>query len=87
MNKKARRAHYGSAPYREEIAEADLAGVDIAAAGATSWPSREYGVGAEGGRRRQIRDPATYPANQRVEAAMRYAEADIEALSVRPSSA
>ena len=44
--------------------------------------SGEDGVGAEGGRRRQIRDPATYPVDQRVEAAARYAAAGMETLPV-----
>ena len=67
----------------EEIADEDLAGIDIAAAGIDIVGHHaEEGVGAEGGRRRQIRDPAAYPADQRVEAALRYAEAGMETLSV-----
>ena len=60
----------------EEVEVEDLAGVDVEAADADVVGHRtEDGVGAEGGRRRQIRDPATYPVDQRVEAAARYAAA------------
>ena len=67
----------------EEIPGEDLADVDVEAADADMvGHCIEGGVGAQGGRRRQIRDPATYPVDQRVEAAARYAAAGMETLPV-----
>ena len=67
----------------EEVEVDDLADVDVEAADADVVGHRtEDGVGAEGGRRRQIRYPAAYPVDQRIEAAVRYAAAGMETLPV-----
>ena len=67
----------------EEVPEEDLADAEAADADADVVGHRtEDGVGVEGGRRRQIRDPASYPMDQRVQAAARYAAEGMETLSV-----
>ena len=67
----------------EEVPEEDLADAEAAGADADVVGHRtEDGVGVEGGRRRQIRDPATYPVDQRGEAAARCAAAGMETLPV-----
>ena len=62
----------------EELTDEAIAGADNNIIG---YPAEE-GVGAEGGRRRQVRDPASYPVEQRVAASARYAEAGLATLSV-----
>ena len=42
----------------------------------------DAGVGAEGGRRRQVRNPEAYPAAEQVEAARRYADAGMATLPI-----
>ena len=53
----------------EELTDEAIAGADNNIIG---YPAEE-GVGAEGGRRRQVHGPASYPVEQRVAASARYA--------------